>query len=46
VIGQFLSCRNIYPAPAEAHTLTICPRCGVYAVAQTYLDAYNRREAW
>jgi hypothetical protein len=43
VIRWFRSCYNIYPAPAEAHTLTTCPRCGVYAVAQTYLEDYNRR---
>ncbi len=39
LIGQFLSCNTIYPAPAEAHTLTTFPRCGVYAFAQTYLEA-------
>lgn len=43
VIRWFRSCYNIYPAPAEAHTLTTCPRCGVYAVAQTHLEDYNRR---
>lgn len=43
VLGQFLHCRNIYPAPAEAHTVTSCPRCGMYAAAQTYLETYNRR---
>jgi hypothetical protein len=29
-------------APAEAHTLTTCTRCGVYAASQTYLEDYNR----
>ncbi|MFF1818411.1 hypothetical protein ACFVWG_14010 [Kribbella sp. NPDC058245] len=42
VLRWFRSCHTIYPAPAEAHTLTTCPCCGVYAVAQTTLEAYNR----
>lgn len=29
--------------PADAHALTTCPRCHVYAIAQTYLEAHNRR---
>ncbi|GAA1662369.1 hypothetical protein GCM10009744_65230 [Kribbella alba] len=41
LIGQFFSCNTTYPAPAEAHTLTTGPHCGVYAFAQTYLEAYN-----
>lgn len=35
--------RTVYRAPAEAHTLTTCPGCGVYAVGQTYLEAEERR---
>ena len=43
VIRWFPRCYDIYPAPAEAHTLTTCTRCGVYAASQTYLEDYNRR---
>lgn len=42
IVRWFRSCHNIYP-PVEAHTLTTCTRCGVYAVSQTYLEDYNRR---
>jgi hypothetical protein len=43
VIRWFRRCYNTYPAPVEAHTLTTCTDCGVYAVSQTYLKDYNRR---